>query len=91
MYKRQEYADEFEANAPEWFGFLEERGAKEGDELFFRIRGDEVRTSYRTVDGSVLMDEVGESAEGRRASIPSFFAPGSRFLERLVESLLDGS
>lgn len=89
---RQEYADEFAANLPVWFGFLEqEGGAKEGDAIYFRVWGDEVRTVYRTVDGRVLMDEVGVSAEGRRGSIPSFFAPDTRFRKRLVESLLRGS
>jgi hypothetical protein len=34
------------------------------------------------------MDEVAEGAEGRRASIPSFYAPGTRFRKRLVESLI---
>lgn len=88
----QEYADEFAASLPVWFGFLEdEDGAKEGDAIYFRVQGDEVRTVYRTVDGRVLMDEVGVSEEGRRGSIPSFFAPDTRFRKRLVESLLEDS
>jgi hypothetical protein len=88
----REYADEFAANLPAWFRFLqEEDGAKEGDAIYFLVRGNEVRTVYRTVDGRVLMDEVGVTAEGRRGSIPSFFAPNTRFRKRLVESLLGGS
>jgi hypothetical protein len=85
----QEYAAEFAADVPLWFAFLEEDGAKEGDAIYFRLRGDELRTIYRAVDGRVLMDEIGVSAEARRASIPSFFAPGTRFRKRLIESLLD--
>jgi hypothetical protein len=84
----QEYFEEFSRNVPLWFAFLEETGAKKGDEIVFRIDGDRLRTVYRTVDGRILMDEVAEGAEGRRASIPSFFAPGTRFRKRLVESLL---
>ena len=84
----EEYATAFSADLPEWFGFLGERGAKKGDTIFFRIRGDSLRTTFLTVDGQVLMDDVGMDAEGRRASIPSFFARGTRFRERLVESLL---
>jgi len=86
-----EYVEEFAVRLPGLFGFLEERGAKEGDSIYFWLRGDEVRTVYQTVDGAVLLDELGVSAEGRLASIPSFFAPGTRFRKRLVESLLQGS
>ena len=84
----REYFDEFSANLPTWFGFLEEPGVKKGDEIAFRIRGDRLRTVYRTVDGRILLDQEAEGAEARRASIPSFFAPGTRFRERLVKSLL---
>jgi hypothetical protein len=84
----KEYLEEFSENAPLWFGFLEESGAKKGDELIFRVDGDRLRTVYRTADGRILMDELAEGAEGRRASIPSFFAPGTRFRKHLVESLV---
>lgn len=86
-----EYVEDFAAGLPSLFGFLGERGAKEGDTIYLRMTGDRIRTIYETVDGEVLLDEVGESAEGRRASIPSFFAPGTRFRKKLVESLLDRS
>lgn len=81
------YVSTFSDRARSWFSFLEEEGAKEGDMILFHVVGDRVRTAYLTVDGTVLLNEVGESAEGRRASIPSFFAPGSPFRERLVRSL----
>jgi hypothetical protein len=84
----QETFEEFSENVPAWFGFLEESGAKKGDEILFVVRGDRLRTVYRTVDGRVLMDEQAEGGEARRASIPSFYAPGTRFRKRLVESLL---
>jgi hypothetical protein len=89
-YISQEYAAEFAAALPEWFGFLEERGAKEGDAIYFRIQGDRVSTAYRTVDGQVLLDDTTVDPESRFGSIPSFFAPGTRFRERLVKSLLAG-
>ena len=87
----EEYVEGFASRLPTLFGFLEERGAKEGDAIYFWVSGDEVRTVYETVDGEVLLDESGVSAEGRRASVPSFFAPGTRFRKRLVESLLNRS
>ena len=84
----EDYVTGFATRLSSQFGFLEERGAKEGDAIYFRLSGDEVRILFETVDGEILLDEVGVSAEGRRASIPSFFAPGTRFRRRLVESLL---
>ena len=90
-YISQGYASSFAAALPEWFGFLEERGALEGDAIYFRIRGDEVKTTYRTVDGRVLLDDMTLDRESRLGSIPSFFAPDTRFRRRLVESLLEGS
>ncbi|HSH75188.1 MAG TPA: hypothetical protein VLA09_05875 [Longimicrobiales bacterium] len=88
-YISEEYASSFAAALPEWFGFLEERGTKEGDALYFRISGDRVRTSYRTFDGHVLLDDETTDRQSRLASIPSFFAPDTRFRRRLVESLLE--
>ena len=83
-----EYFEQFSENVPIWFGFLEESGAKKGDEILFRIQGRRLRTAYRTADGRVLMDRAVEGDEATRASVPSFFAPGTRFRKRLVESLL---
>ncbi|MDH3423757.1 MAG: hypothetical protein OEN00_12250 [Gemmatimonadota bacterium] len=90
-YISQEYYEEFSANLPIWFAFLEEDGARDGDEIVFRIQGDQVRTLYRTVDQRVLLDQSGVDPEARRGSIPSFFAPGSRFRKRLVEALVEGA
>ena len=87
-YISEEYASSFAAALPEWFGFLQERGAKEGDAIYFRIEGDRVRTAYRTGDGQVLLDDTTVDRESRLGSIPSFFAPDTRFRKRLVESLL---
>lgn len=81
------YLERFSASLPELFGFLEEDGASEGDEIFFLVEGDSVRTLYRTVDGRVLLDRTAVDPEGRRGSVPSFFAPDTRFRKRLVESL----
>ena len=87
-YISREYASSFAAALPTWFGFLQERGVREGDAIYFRIRGDEVRTTYRTVDGAVLLDDKTVDRESRLGSVPSFFAPETRFRRRLVESVL---
>lgn len=83
------HLEDFVARIPDLFGFLRDEGASEGDELFFRIRGDTVRTVYRTVKGEVRLDRTVVDPEARRASIPAFFAPDTRFRKRLVESLLE--
>lgn len=87
-YITEAYAAEFAASLPELFGFLEDDGVKEGDQIYMLVRGDTVRTLFRTVDGRVLLDRSATSAEGRNGSIPTFFAPDSDFRKRLVESLL---
>lgn len=80
--------EDFVEGLPEMFDFLEDRGVHEEDAVFFRIRGDTVRTLYRTSDGEVLMDRTVVDPEARRGSVPSFFAPGTRFREGLVRSLI---
>jgi hypothetical protein len=87
-YISEAYLEEFGARIPDLFGFLREDGAREGDEIFFRVRGDTVRTVYRTVEGEVRLDRTVVDPEARRASVPAFFAPGTRFRRRLVESLV---
>jgi len=89
-YIGQAHHDDFVEGLPEMFDFLEERGIEEGDEVFFRIRGDTVRTLYRTSGGEVLMDRSVVDPEARRGSVPGFFAPGTRFREGLVRSLTSG-
>lgn len=89
-YISEAYSEEFAASLPSLFGFLEEDGVKEGDEIVILVRGETVRTLYRTRAGEVLLDESATSSEGRNGSVPSFFAPESDFRKRLVESLFAG-
>lgn len=75
---------------PEWYGFLEGRGIRGGDVMQFRIRGDTVRTVFRTAGGELLADRTNVDAV-ERVSIPArYFAPGSDFREGLIRSLLAG-
>ncbi len=82
------YVSEFKAGLPELFSFLREDGAQKGDVIVLHVIGDRVRTKYYSADGTLRLDRAGVSEEGRKASVPSFFAPGTRFRKRLVESLL---
>lgn len=75
------------AAMPVWFGFLEVEGASKGDEILYRIRGDSLRTVYRTVGQEVLLDQVDVGPERRMAVLGSYFAPGSDFRKGLIRSL----
>jgi hypothetical protein len=88
-YVSRNYFEKFSASLPELFGFLEKRGARKGDGIYFLTRGDTLRTLYRAVDGAILLDRSTVDREARRAGVPSFFAPETRFRTRLVESLLE--
>ncbi len=75
------------AAMPVWFGFLAVEGASRGDEILYRIRGDSLRTVYRTVGKEVLLDQVDVGPERRMAVLGSYFAPGSDFRKGLIRSL----
>lgn len=72
---------------PGWFAFLRERPIRRGDELLYRIRGDSLRTVFRTADGEVLLNQTDVGPERRLAVLGSYFAPGSDFREKLIRSL----
>lgn len=72
---------------PEWLGFLDGRGVREGDEMWVRVRGEAVRTVYRDPSGRILADWTAVDALRRRAVLGRYFAPGSDFEEGLVGSL----
>jgi hypothetical protein len=88
-YVTHRYARRFAADLPELFGFLRDGGARKGDAIYFWSRGDTLRTVYRAADGTIRLDRSTVDPQARRAGVPSFFAPGTRFRVRLVESLLE--
>lgn len=74
-------------NLPVWYNFLQERRIQEGDVMFYRIRGDTLRTVYCGVDGEVFLDQIDVGPERRLSVMGSYFAPKSDFREGLVRSL----
>lgn len=74
---------------PRWFAFLEERGIRKGDRIFYRIRGDSLRTRFVGANGAELLDQVDVGPERRRAVLGSYFVRGSDFREGLIESLFE--
>lgn len=81
--------DTISEGLPRWYAFLRERGIHEDDEMFYRIRGDTLRTVFRSADGRILLDQVDVGPERRLSVLGGWFAPGSEFRQGLVKSLFD--
>lgn len=73
---------------PRWYAFLQERGIHSGDEMFYRILGDTLRTVFRSEEGRILLDQVDIGPERRLSVLGGYFASKSDFREGLVRSLL---
>ena len=69
------------------FAFLGDRGIHDGDQLFYRIQGDTLRTIFQAADGRVLLDQTDVGPERRLAVLGSYQAPKSDFREGLIRSL----
>ena len=88
MVPQVEY-DRLDANLPRWFGFLRERRIRDGDQLWYRIRGDTLRTLYVGVAGEVLLDQTDVGPGPRLAVLGGYLAPGSDLRDGLIESLFE--
>ena len=75
---------------PSWYAFLEQRGIHKGDRMYYRIRSDSLHTVYLDSDGGTLLDQVDVGPERRLSVLGGYFAPGSVFRDKLVDSLLSG-
>ncbi len=72
---------------PQWFTPLREREIHAGDRLFYRIRGDTLRTVFQTTDGEILIDQTDVGPERRLSVLGSFLVEGSDFRAGLLRSL----
>lgn len=75
---------------PRWYAFLEQRGIHKGDRMYYRIHNDSLRTVYLDSDGGTLLDQVDVGPERRLSVLGGYFAPGSLFRDKLIDSLLSG-
>ncbi len=75
------------SDLPRWFAPVAERGLRSGDRLFYRIRGDTLRTMFETVGGRLPIDQVEVGPEHRLALLGSFLVEGSDFRKGLLTSL----
>lgn len=74
---------------PVWYSFLERRKIRRGDRMYYRIRGDSLRTVFVGVDSVVWLDQTDVGPERRRTLLGSWFASGSSFRKGLLRSLFD--
>lgn len=72
------------------YSVLAERGIRDGDTMWYRIRGDSLHVAVQAPDGHVLLESRPVGPERRRAVLGGYLAPGSDFREKLVESLPGG-
>lgn len=75
---------------PVWYAPVETRGVREGDVMSYRIRGDTLRTVFRTNEGMVLLDQMDVGPQAPLTVLGGFFSRGSDFRKRLLASLLSG-
>ncbi len=77
------------ADLPRWFAFLEARRIKDGDQIWYRIRGDTLRTIYVGVDDGVLLDQTDVGPDRRLSVLGGYLAPGASLRKGLVGSYLE--
>jgi hypothetical protein len=73
---------------PQWYRSVARRGFEDGDRLRYRLSGNTVQTTLRSVAGEVLLQQVDRGAERRRALLAGYFAPGTDFREPLLDSVV---
>lgn len=84
----QDTYDEVSAGLPDWYGFLAGRDVRKGDRVLYRIRGDTLRSGYRSAEGELLLDQVDVGPQRRLSVLGAYFVKGSSFREGLLDSLL---
>lgn len=72
---------------PAAFMFLDSLQIQKGDEIWYRIRGDTLRTVYRRADGTVELDQIDVGPARPRSVLGTYFAKKSSFRKGLIQSL----
>lgn len=82
-----ELHDRIVRRLPSWFGAIEDRGFREGDELYYDIRPGGLRTVLLSEGGQRVDAQVLRDPELGRAVLAGYVAPGATFRGLLIESL----
>ena len=83
--------EQISENLPIWYASLANRGIRKGDEMFYRIRGESLRTVYRGVDEAIYVDQEDQGGVGPLAVLGGYFVAKSEFRKGLLQSLLHDS
>ncbi len=83
--------EQISENLPIWYAPLANRGIREGDEMFYRIRGKSLRTVYRGVDEAIYVDQEDQGGVGPLAVLGGYFVAKSEFRKGLLQSLFHDS
>lgn len=75
------------ASLPAWYAPLLQRGIRDGDAQYYRIRGDTLHTIFVGRDGEQFIDETATAPTNRRALLASWFTRDSDFRDGLLRSL----
>ena len=78
-------------NLPIWYAPLADRGIKKGDEMFYRIRGESLKTVYRGVDEAIYVDQEDTGRLVPLAVLGGYFVAKSEFRKGLLQSLFQDS
>ncbi|MEX2530487.1 MAG: hypothetical protein WD960_06915 [Gemmatimonadota bacterium] len=71
----------------EQYAPLADRGIREGETMWYRIRGDSLHVAFQARDGSVPVEQRPVGPERRLSVMAGYLAPGSEFREKLLRSL----
>lgn len=69
------------------YAILEDRGIRQGETMWYRIRGDTLHVAFVGLDGEVLVEDRPVGPERRMAVLGGYLAQGSDFREDLIRSL----
>lgn len=69
------------------YATLEGRGIREGETMWYRIRGDTLHVAFVGLDGEILVEDRPVGPERRMAVLGGYLAQGSDFREDLIRSL----
>jgi len=83
--------EQISQNLPLWYASLSNRGIKEGDEMFYRIRGELLRSVYLGVDGTIYVDQEAKGKLFPLAVLGGYFVEKSKFRKGLLQSLFHDS
>ena len=85
----KETAQRIDLDVESRFAFLGEEGVRDGDHLYYTLRGDSVLSRYVDVDGNTTLDDVRVGAAWRLWLLGNYFVAGTHFRNGLLDLVFD--